>query len=83
MILKGLEENMNTPNLTEPDINSAVRQLCNSDRGRAAMHDTLAMLDAGGIGLDSDGQQAIMTLLYAAFTDWPGYSRDAMRAALT
>lgn len=73
---------MTTPNLTEADIDSAVQQLCKSERGRYAMYDTLAMLDAGGISLDGDGQQAIMTLLYAAFTDWAGYSRDAMRAAL-
>jgi len=73
---------MNAPNLTEADIDSAVGQLCRSERGREAMRVTLTMLDSGGIGLDAESQQAVMTLLYAAFTDWPGYSRDAMRAAL-
>lgn len=70
---------MKSQNLTEADIDGAAQRLARSERGRNALRDVIALLNNGGIGLDSENQQAVMTLLYAAFTDWPGYSRDAMR----
>jgi hypothetical protein len=69
-----------SPNLTEADIDRAAKILAKSERGRAAMQRTVEMLDAGGIGLDADSIAALMTLLYASFTDWPGYAREAMHA---
>lgn len=64
------------------EIDRCVAVLARSDRGRAVMRQTLAMLDDVGIGLDARGQLALMTLLTAAFTTHPGTARDAMREAL-
>lgn len=70
------------PNVTEIDVEAAVKQLCRSERGLKAMRDTLAMLSTGGMALDAQNQQAILTLLFSAFNDWPGYTLDVMRAAV-
>lgn len=70
---------MNSTNLLPEDFDRAVAILRNSERGRDAMQRLLDMLDAGGIGLDGNAKQAVITLLYGAFTDWPGAARDAMR----
>lgn len=70
---------MSQPNLLPEDFERAAAILSKSERGRDAMQRLLDMLDAGGISLDGEAKQAVMTLLYGAFTDWPGAARDAMR----
>jgi hypothetical protein len=65
--------------LTEKDIDAAVAQLNLSERGRTALqyiHEFLT--DGGGTGLDASNKQAVMALLYAAFTDWSGYTLEAI-----
>lgn len=46
------------------------------------MRDTLAMLDNGGISLDSTSQVALISLLMAAFTTHSWTARDIMRGAV-
>lgn len=67
--------------MTEYEIKTAVAILDRSERGRDAMRDALKMLDNGAISLDAQGQQALLTILVAAFTTHPGFARDAMRDA--
>jgi hypothetical protein len=68
--------------ITELDIDGAVKSLARSERGRRSMHDTLAMLDNGGITLDAVGQSAVLVLLQAAWGAYPGTARDAIRGEL-
>lgn len=68
--------------ITQTQITRAISILSKSERGRAAMRDSLSMLDNGGISLDAFGQVALITLLTAAFTSHPGTARDAMREAI-
>lgn len=51
-------------------------------RARDAMQRVLDFLDGGGLSLDGQGQESVLTLLVAAFTTSPGSVRDQMRDAL-
>jgi len=73
---------MKSTNLTEADVDSAVRQLSRSERGRVALRGVLAMLDQGGLGLDQTNKQAVLTLLCSAFYDWSDYTHQVVRAAM-
>lgn len=44
---------------------AAVRQLSSSERGRQVLADLHAVLDNGGIGLDSTNAHALVTLVVA------------------
>lgn len=61
------------------DLQSAAQALARTDRGRNAMLHLLAWLDDDGLGLDSQGQEAVITLLAGAWGRYAGTARDVMR----
>jgi hypothetical protein len=69
-------------NITEQDIGKAVQQLKRSERGRGAMKHVLDLLDGDGLGLDSDNQHAVLTLIVGAWRGYAQTSRDDIREAL-
>lgn len=63
-------------------IDRSVQLLARSRIGRNAMRRVLAWLDDDGLSLDGQGQDAVQSLLAAAWGPYAGSTRDAMRAAL-
>lgn len=53
----------------KPNALRCARILAQSERGRQAMRTTLQMLDEGGIYLDRENQNALLTLLTMAYGD--------------
>lgn len=70
------------PTLTAADLSRAACQLDESGRGRRVLRALLDLLDGDGLGLDSENQQAVLTLLRGAWTQFPGTARDIMRDVL-
>lgn len=68
--------------ITPNEIESAVQTLTRTERGREVMRQVLGMLDDVGVGLDMEGQAAVLTLLQATWGQYTGSARDAMREAL-
>jgi len=66
--------------VTQKDVNDATSILGRTMRGRHAMQWILGWLDDDGLGLDGLGQEAVLILLQAAWGQWSGSTRDAMRA---
>lgn len=72
-------------NATAPsreDMEQAVVILARSDRGRATMQGVLSLLDEHALGLDYHGQNAVLTVLRAAWGPYAGSARDLMRDTL-
>jgi hypothetical protein len=65
--------------INHADIETAVDQLTESDKGMAAAIDLLAMLEEGGISLDEQNQAAFLTILKGAWGELPGTVLDVLR----
>lgn len=74
---------MSTTAITEEDLVNAARQLAREKVGRQSMRRLLAWLNDGGLNLDGQNRQAVMTLLCGAWGSFPGTARDVMEAALS
>lgn len=61
---------------------AAAQQLAKSDKGRDALRRVLEWLEAGGLSLDGQNQQAILLLLEHAWGGKAGTVRDVMHEAL-
>lgn len=68
--------------ITEQNIEAAAQQLRRSERGRGAMKHVLDMLEGDGLGLDSDNQHAVLTLIVGAWQGYAQTARDVAREAL-
>lgn len=68
--------------ISELDIDAAVKQLSRSERGRRALHDTLALLDNGAVSLDAVNQNSVLILLRAVWGAYPSTARNAIREEL-
>ena len=64
------------------DMELAVEKLAESERGRAVMLGLLKLLDDHALGLDYQGQNAVVTLLHSAWGSFAGSTRDYMRDTL-
>jgi len=64
------------------DMELAVEKLAESERGRAVMLGLLKLLDDHALGLDYQGQKAVVTLLHSAWGSFAGSTRDYMRDTL-
>lgn len=64
------------------DMEQAVAVLCESRRGRDVMQSVLNLLDDHALGLDYPGQNAVLTLLRAAWGPFAGSTRECMADAL-
>lgn len=67
---------------TRADMEQAVEVLQGSERGLATLRGVLGLLDDSALGLDYRGQNAVVTLLQAAWGSYAGSTRDCMRDAL-
>lgn len=67
---------------TRADMEQAVEILQGSERGLATLRGVLGLLDDSALGLDYRGQNAVVTLLQAAWGPYAGSARDCMRDAL-
>lgn len=67
---------------TRADMEQAVEVLQGSERGLATLRGVLGLLDDSALGLDYRGQNAVVTLLQAAWGPYAGSARDCMRDAL-
>ena len=56
--------------VTRNKLAAAVVQLSRSERGREAMQHLNDLLMFGGSGLDTENQEAVLSILRAAWTDW-------------
>ena len=60
----------------------AARHLAKSENGRDALRRVLDWLEASGLSLDGQNQEAILELQRLAWEGWAGTVRDAMHQAL-
>lgn len=66
--------------LTEAYLQQAIDQLKRSAEGRNALAHLVAWMDEGGVTLDVDNQEAVVTLLLGAWGEFSGTTCDMMRA---
>lgn len=67
---------------TRADMEHAVEVLSSSQRGRDTMQSVLNLLDDHALGLDYPNQNAVMTVLRAAWGPFAGSTRECMADAL-
>lgn len=67
---------------TRADMEHAVEVLSSSQRGRDTMQSVLNLLDDHALGLDYPNQNAVMTILRAAWGPFAGSTRECMAEAL-
>jgi hypothetical protein len=74
-------------NLTEAEMAEraacfAAQHLARSEKGRDALRRVIDWLEASGLSLDAQNQNAILELQRMAWEGWAGTVRDAMHDAL-
>jgi len=67
---------------TPEQLCEAARHLAKSEKGRDALRRVVDWLEASGLSLDYVNQDAILTLLDAAWNGYAGTVREAMHEAL-
>ena len=68
--------------LIEQAVGHAARHLAKSEKGRDALRRVLDWLEASGLSLDGQNQNAILELQRIAWEGWAGTVRDAMHKAI-
>ena len=68
--------------MNQLQVSAAVDRLAHSDRGRKTLRALLVWLDSSGLGLDDQNQQAVLTIITAAWGPLPMTVRDELRHAL-
>ena len=61
------------------DIEKAAERLLQSEKGKQAAVDLLAMLENGAIGLDDQNQAAVIAILDGAWGEYAGTALDVLR----
>lgn len=79
-LVEETRRNANAP--SRSNMEQAVAVLAGTERGRASLQEVLGLLDGEASGLDYQGQNAVMTLLQAAWGPFGGSTRDSIRDAL-
>jgi hypothetical protein len=76
------DSSMNATAEIEQAAGFAARHLAESEKGRDALRRVLDWLEASGLSLDGQNQEAILELQRIAWEGWAGTVREAMHEAL-
>jgi hypothetical protein len=67
--------------MSPAEIEQAIDQLNQTERGRKVIEHLYAMLNDGGISLDSRNQQAVVTILCGAWGKYSGTTLELLEAS--